>query len=344
MAGYVDPPAGGVASDNVSPVTASQDPTTKLLMVGPRSSGLPTGTNQLDSLITTMYDLNAYAFLRRNLLFDKWATTKPTNESHRGAVVQFNFVDDLDDTVATATLEEAYDVLPTPLHSYKTTLSLVEYGRVVTDTALFRATNMIGFDPVKGERVNRNSRATMDRLAYSVITTAGGITNAGAANGSVPTDVTVAGQPSRSLRAVYQSFLDNNVEPFDDGWFYGAITPAALTALKNEADAAGFRYYDINQDPNGGGNQIARLGGRQGIYYEGFRLEVSTGVGSGVGGVFGGKEGLAKGFTSEYGDMPRVVIGPVVDRLQRFRSLGWYWIGGYARFRAEAIVTANPAG
>src|SRR5881394_1795070 len=128
---YTDPPAGGVASDNVSPVTASQDPTTKLIQVGARSSGLPTGTDYVDSLITTAYDLQARPFLRRRLVFDTWATTRSTMQSHPGAVVQLNLVDDLDDTVATATLVEDYDVLPTPLHSFKTNIILNEYGRVV---------------------------------------------------------------------------------------------------------------------------------------------------------------------------------------------------------------------
>lgn len=337
---YADPPAQ--ASDNVSPVTASQDPTTKLIQVGARSSGLPTGTDYVDSLITTAYDLTARPFLRRRLVFNDWATTRVTNQSHRGAVVQLNLVDDLDDAVATATLVEDYDALPTPLHSFKTNIILNEYGRVVTKTALFRGTSMIPFDPVAAERVGRNAGATIDKLAFSVLTTAGGITNAGAANGSIPTAVTVSGQPSNTLRAAYQSFQDNNVEPFEDGLYRAAMTPANATALRKEADAAGWRYWMINQEPDGGAGSIRRA---QIIEYEGFSITVTTGVTGGFGCVMAGQDALAKAssIAPGFGDVPQVVIAPVVDRLRRFAGLGWYWLGGYARFRAEAVVTGDLA-
>lgn len=335
---YVDP-TPAPASDNVSPVTASQDPTTKLVQVGARSSGLPTGTDYMDSLITTAYDLEARRFLRRRLVFDTIASVRPTSQSHNGAVIQLNLVDDLDDTVSTATLVEDYDVLPTPLHSFKTTVILNEYGRVVTSTALFRGTTMIPFDPIAAERVGRNAGATIDKLAYSVLIASGGITNTGSAGGAV-TDVTVTGQPSNTLRAAYQSFQDNNVEPFADGLYVAVMTPASATALRKESDAAGWRYWDINQDPSGGTGNIAMatLGN-----YEGFRLMVSTGVTNSKGCIMLGNEALVKGTSNAPGfsDVPSVVVSPVVDRLRRFTSLGWYWLGGYARFRAEAVVTGD---
>lgn len=339
---YVDPPAGGVASDNVSPVTASQTPANLLVQVGARSSGLPTGSDFMDSLVTKAYDLRAYQFLRRRLLFSDWADTRVTNQSHPGAVIQLNLVNDLDDTVATATLVENFDVLPTPLSSFSTNVILNEYGRVVTSTALFRGTTMIPFDPIAAERTGRNAGATIDKLAYSVLTTAGGITNAGAANGAVPTDVTISGQPSNTLRAASQAFKDNNVEPFSDGLYRAAITPAAETALRKEADAAGWRYWQVNQDPGGGTGNI--IVGKVGSY-EGFSIQVTTGVGA-AGGVFVGQGAMVKASSMApgFGDNPQIVIAPTVDRLRRFASVGWYWLGGFARFRAEAVLTGNLAG
>lgn len=338
---YSDPPAN--ASDNVSPVTASQTPEGKLLSVGPRDgAGLPTGSDVLDTLITRSYQLAAYGVLRRRLVFDSIAQDLFTKQSHNGAVLSLNLVNDLDDAVSTALLVEDFDVLPTPLASFRTDLILKEYGRVVTTTALIRGTSMVPLNPIAAERVGRNAAATLDKLALQVALAAGGITNAGAANGSIPTDVTVAGKPSDTLRAASQSFKDNNVEPMPSGLYRAFLSPAAETALRKEADASGWRYWQINQDPSGGTGSIPR--GYVG-QYEGFEIVVSTGVGS-TGGIFAGEGALAKGSSSApgFGSMPEVIVSPVVDRLKRFASIGWYWLGGYARFRAEAIVTGNPAG
>lgn len=337
---YIDPPAG-TASDNVSPVTASQVPAGKLVHVGPRdAAGLPTGSNEVDQFVSKAYDLAAYQPFRRRLLFDTFATLRVTRQSHNGAVVALSRVGDLDDDPTTAELHEDFDVLPTPLVAHGSNIILKEYGRVVTKTALIRATSMIPLDPIAAERVGRNMGATVDRIALNAALAAGGIKIDGTA-GAVPVDQTgTAVSASNQLRAVHQYFLDNNVEPFEDGFYAAAITPAAQTQLLKESDAAGWRYFQQNQNPAGGTGSIAK--GYVGDY-EGFHFFVTTGVPAATGGVFFGAEGLAKAgsMVPGFGMEPQVVVAPVVDRLRRFASVGWYWLGGYARFRAEAIATSN---
>lgn len=335
---YADPPAN--ASDNVSPVTASQDPTTKVVGVGTRSSGLPTNSDGVDTLVTRAYNLKAYGPLRRRLIFDQFATVRATMDTHRGAVVQLNRVNDIaDDDPSTALLNEYYDALPTPITSHAANVILNEYGRSVTKTALLRGTSMIPFDPIAAERTGRNMGATLDRLARTTVLAAGGITVAGAAGG-VPADQTgTAVSASNQLRAVAEYFESNDVEPFEDGFYGAVISPASHTQLKKESSADGWRYYAINQNPSGGmGASVAR--GYIGEY-EGFRFYVVNGINS-TGGIFFGAEGLAKAQSDApgFGD-PQVVIAPVVDRMRRFASVSWYWLGGYARFRAEAIATSN---
>ena len=336
---YTDPPSN--ASDNVSPVTASQSPSTKLTGVGTRGAdGLPTGSDGVDSLVTKAYNLRAYTPYRRRLVFSQMATVRPTMDTHQGATVQLNVVSDVsDDDPTTAELNEYYDVLPTPLTSWSSNVILKEYGRAVTKTALLRGTSMIPFDPIAAERVGRNMGATIDRLHRTVSLAAGGITNAGAAGG-VPADQTgSAVSASNQLRAVAEYFETNEVEPFEDGFYQAIISPASHTQLKKESSADGWRYYAINQNPSGGsGASVAR--GYIGEY-EGFRFFVVNGISS-TGGIFYGAEGLARAqsMAPGYGD-PQVVVAPVVDRLKRFASVGWYWLGGVARFRAEAICTSN---
>ena len=327
MAGtYADPPAH--MSNNVSPVSASEDPASFL-----------TTTTAVNDLITGAYELAAYAPFRRQIVFSDMAVWRPTRQSHVGATVTLNVVGDLDDDPATATLDEMYDVLPTPLSSWPHTVAMAEYGRVVTKTALARGQSMVPLDPIAAERVGRNMGATYERLAYNALVASGGITNTGGAGGAVA-DVTVANSPSDTLRAASQSFKEDNVEPYANGLYRAYLTPAAETALRKEADAAGWRYWQINQDSGGGTGNIAR--GYVGPY-EGFDIYVSNLVGSGLGGVFVGDEALAKiGSTAPgFGPEPQVVVAPVVDRLKRFASIGWYWLGGFARFRAEAVLTGD---
>ena len=251
----------------------------------------------------------------------------------------FNVVGDLTDDPSTAALLEDYDVIPTPMASWSSNVVLNEYGRVVTQTALFRGTSMIAFDPIAAERVARNASATIERLAYNALVASGGITNSGSAGGAV-TDVTVAGKPSDTFRAALQSFKTNNVEPLSNGRYLAVVSPAAENALRKETDAAGWRYWQANSD------QIDAIRNGYVGTYEGFDVVVSNITGlSSLGGLFLGKDALAKGVSAAPGfsAMPQIEVSPVVDRLRRFTSVGWYWLGGYARFRAEAVLSGNPA-
>ena len=337
---YADPPAN--ASDNVSPVVAAQDPTTKLTRSGASGGGLPSGTDNVQSLITRAYNLVAEAPYRRALLWDSFSFKEPTQLSHDGAVVQFNFVNDLDDDPANAYLVEDYDVLPTKLTSWSTDVTMREYGKAVTTTALLRGTSMVPVDPIAASRVARNMAAVIDRAAFAPLLASGGIKNDGTAGGAV-VDITVAGKPSDTIRAAIQKFKENNVDPFPDGKFVAVMTPACETALKKEADAAGWRYWQINQEESGGTGSIAA--GYVGEY-EGCRIHVANTPGlSAKGAVFLGPDALAKAYSSVpgYGPNPNIVVSPPVDRLKRFASVGWYHLVGYSRFRAEAVLTGNVA-
>lgn len=337
---YADPPAN--ASDNVSPVVAAQDPTTKLTAVGARGAdGLPTGSDGVDVTVTRAFQRAALMPARKRLIFDQFATVRPTFDTNPGAAVRILRVDDIaDDDPATAELNEFYDILPTPLTAKATDVTMKEYGRAVTTTALLRGTSMIAFNPVAAERVGRNMGATLDRLARTTILAAGGLTDAGGVGG-VPVDHTgTAVSASNQLRAVYEYFVNNNVEPFEDGFYRAVIDPASATQLKKESAADGWRYWAVNQNPSGGdAASVAR--GYIGEY-EGFQFWVSNTVPSATGAIFFGADGLAKvqPNVAGFGD-PQVILSPVVDRARRFVSVTWYWLGGYGRMRAEAIATSK---
>ena len=322
------------ASDNVSPVTLAD-----ATAAGGEDKVL-TNTTSSSNLVTRAYNLAAAKVYRRNLVWDPLATVKGTRLSHRGAIVQFNFVNDLDDDPTTAALDENYDVLPTPLESWDTDVTMSEYGRVVTTTALLRGTSMIPLDPEAAERVGRNAGAVIDRLAFAAVLEAGGVNNDGSA-GAAPVEITGETSPSDVLRAASQTFKEKDVPTFANGKYTAVMTPACETALRKEADAAGWRYWQINQEERGGSGDITN--GMVGAY-EGFNIIVAnTPQLDTVGAVFLGAEALAKAHSTApgFGANPQVVVSPVVDRLKRFASVGWYHLVGYKRYRAEAIMTGD---
>lgn len=47
-----------------------------------------------------------------------------------------------------------------------------------------------------------------------------------------------------------------------------------------------------------------------------------------------GRQALAEAVAEE----PGIRFGPTVDRLMRFKSIGWYGVLGWARFREAALV------
>ena len=49
--------------------------------------------------------------------------------------------------------------------------------------------------------------------------------------------------------------------------------------------------------------------------------------------IIAGKQALAEAVAQE----PSVVVGPVVDKLMRFRPIGWYGVLGFARYREQAL-------
>lgn len=49
--------------------------------------------------------------------------------------------------------------------------------------------------------------------------------------------------------------------------------------------------------------------------------------------ILAGKQALAEAVAQE----PGVVIGPVVDKLMRFRPIGWYGVLGFSRYREQAL-------
>jgi hypothetical protein len=52
---------------------------------------------------------------------------------------------------------------------------------------------------------------------------------------------------------------------------------------------------------------------------------------------YAGQQALAEAVADEF----HMVAGPIVDKLARFRPLGWLGVAGWARYREEALILAE---
>ena len=286
--------------------------------------------------VTKAYDLAIYPALRPELIFDQFATVRASNVTHRGGSVRFSFINDLSEQ--TTPLLENIDVDSIALTSKALTVSMREYGTAVTNTALIRGTSMISLDPIIAERVGYNAGLSIDTLArvaldQTTITYDDGST---ASIGSVGDGS--ANLSGSMLREGVARLRAANVRPFRGGNYVAVISPYQAQQLMSETTDTGFRWM-VGYAGGAGtaGNSIFM--GEVGTY-EGVRLVVNNHLTDQGSGYLMGAEALAKAYSTApgFGPDPKVVVSPVVDKLRRFASVGWYHLVGYSIFRAEALL------
>lgn len=291
------------------------------------SGGTTPDTTLGDQFITTAYNLVAYGPLRSKLLFDQFATVKPTSQTHKGTTVQFDFVDDLAE--ATTPLVEDLDVDSVALSVSDVSVTMQEYGNSVGRTALLGLGSRIALDPILAERVGRNAGASIDTIARNALTASTNEIGAGTQNLS-----------ATEFQVAKETMLNANVEPFMGDLYAAVISPTQQRQLM--ASTSTGQWRNIVTEMPAEGNSIYR--GTVGVY-EGFMIIVSNRLAAAGNGFFLGNECLAKGYANAegYGEQPVVVIAPVVDKLQRFRHVGWKHFVGYKIFRSAAVQKLHTA-
>lgn len=297
-------------------------------------------TSSLDQLAaTTAYDLLARTPLRAALVHEQFATVRASNLSHNGATVQFPFVADL--TLSTTPLaDEISDAPQEALSDTAVTVTMAEYGRVVATSAKVRGTSMVAVDPIAAERVGRAAGVVHDELARLAL--AASANQYGTTGGTVDLSSSV-------IRKAVTKFRAANVQPFSNDAYAAVIHPDQEYDLRVETDAAGWRYWAVNQAPSGAPGDQGVMQGRVGVY-EGANIMVASRTGkSGAGattdytGLIFGAEALAKAHSRVpgFGEYAQTVFGMPTDNLRRVVKVGYYWLGGYGILRTDAVAKVN---
>ena len=291
--------------------------------------------------VTKAYDLAVYPALRPELIFDQFATVRASNTTHRGGSVRFSFVDDIAEQ--TTPLLENIDVDSVTLSSKALTVAMREYGTAVTNTALIRGTSMIAMDPLIAERVGYNAGLSIDTLARTALDVTS-VTYDDGSTGSVGSIGNAAsGLSGDYLREGVALLRAANVRPLRGGNYVAVISPYQAQQLMSETTDTGFRWmvgYAGGQGTAGNSIFMGEVG-----TYEGVRLVVNNHLTNQGKGYLMGAEALAKAYSTApgFGPDPKTVVSPVVDKLRRFASVGWYHLVGYSVFRTEALLHINTS-
>ena len=298
------------------------------------------------SLDQAAYDLAIYYALRPELYFDPVATVRATNQAMPGSSVIFTIEADL--AAATSTLAESTDVSAVAMSDSQVTVTLLEKGNAVITTALLRGTTFIPFDPIVANVVGYNAGLSLDTIAVGVLAagsnvyyedTAGGIQNPGARNTIIPTDLFT----SKHARRAVAQLRGASVRPIN-GYYIGYIHPDVSYDFRNETGTSTWTDPHAYSAPDGIFNgEIGAFAGVRFVETPRAPLFADAGSSTTLTDVYAtliiGQEALAKAYsaTDGNGPMPSIVAGPITDHLRRLQPWGWYWLGGYARFREAAI-------
>ena len=300
---------------------------------------------QMSSLSTdqTAFDRIAYFALRSELLFDAVADVMPVAQAMPGSAVTFTIFNDL--AVADTPLTETSDVTAVAMSDSQVTVSLTEYGNAVSTTAKLRGTSFLDVDAAAANVVGYNAGISIDSVVRDVISAGTNVIYGGGGATDPSSRATVAAEDvieANDVRKVVAALRKANAVSFG-GMYMGYIHPDVSYDLRRETGVASWRDPHVYSDP--ANIYMGEIGAFEGVrFIETPRGKIFTDEGaSSTVDVYAtlimGRQALAKAHSvvDGNGPFPRVVRGPITDTLFRFQPIGWYWLGGYGRFREASL-------
>jgi N4-gp56 family major capsid protein len=311
--------------------------------------------SQASSLSTdqSAYDRLAYFALRSEMLFDQAADVQATNQSMPGSAVIFTIFSEL--AAATSTLSETADLTPATMGDSQVTVSLAEYGNTVATTAKLRGTSFLDVDAAAANLIGYNAGDSMDQVVRDVLAAGTNVAYGGGGASAPSSRVTVQAEDiitANDIRKQTAALRAANVATFN-GYYMGYIHPDVSYDLRRETGNASWNAPHVNIDTANIYN--GEIGTFESVrFIETPRAKVFTDASNGTSTTGSidvycthimGRQALAKAYSQIDGNgvVPKVVRGPVVDSLMRFNPIGWYWLGGYGRFREASLRRIESA-
>lgn len=302
----------------------------------------------MSNAVQTAYDKRFEFKLRSQPLFRAFADKRPIDATSPGSTITLEIFTDPDEQ--TATLTETVDPDAVAIGN-PTTVSIVlnEYGNPVLRTRKLHMFALTDVDPAIANMIAYNAAASIDTVVQTEIRggknliqkKAGAVTYVTNATGStVATTMTATDDFDSAIARLAVAKLRTQLAVPKRGSLYGcAIHPEVSHDLRAETGAAAWR--DPHNYSAAGNIWAGELGVYEGAFYiESPRCFNAKDAGTGDNTVrrfrsyFCGQQALAEAVGEEF----HIVAGPIVDKLARFRPLGWYGVFGTKRYREEALI------
>ena len=301
-------------------------------------SGSLTGVTDIAALVQTAYDQYVRMALRSIPVMRAIADVKPVQQAMPGSSVVFSIYSDL--AAATSTLTETTDVSSVALgNPSQVTVTLQEYGSAVTTTKKLNLTSFNDVDAALADIIAYNAADSIDQVVASVLTAGTNVIYAGTATSTntITSSMTLS---VADIREAVVQLRTNKALPRIGELYAAYVHPRQSADLRAEAGTGGFQELTKYVD------RTPFVAGAVGVLEGSFVVEtprVPYAANSGSVNVYkaiiAGREALAEAMAQDIS----TVIGPEIDALRRFRTIGWYYFGGFNRLREAALYRIESA-
>ena len=298
-------------------------------------SGTLTGTSAISNLVQTAYDQYVRMALRSIPVMRALADVKPVQQAMPGSSVVFSIYSDL--AQATTTLTEASDVSSIALgNPNQITVTLNEYGSAVTTTKKLNMTSFNDVDSALADIIAYNAADSIDAVVASVLTSGTNIIYGGNTATSYNTITAAATISVTDIRQAVTELRTNKALPRIGELYAAYLHPRQTADLRAETGTGGFQDLSKYTD------RTPFVAGAVGVIEGAFvvetpRVPYAANTQSPAVNVYkavvAGREALAEA----QGQDISTVVGPQIDALRRYHTIGWYYFGGFNLLRTSAL-------
>ena len=303
---------------------------------------LPTGTSTttatISSLVQTAYDQYVRMALRSIPVMRAIADVKPVQQAMPGSSVVFSIYSDL--AAATSTLVETSDVSSIALgNPTNVSVTLQEYGNAVTTTKKLNLTSFNDVDAALADIIAYNAADSLDSVVAGVLT---GGSNVIYASSATSTNTITAGMTitTADIREAVVQLRTNKAVPRIGELYAAYLHPRQSADLRAEVGTGGFQELTkyVERTPFVSGS-VGVLEGAFIVETPRVPFAANSGSVNVYKAVIAGREALAEALGQDI----TTVIGPEIDALRRFRTIGWYFFGGWSLLRQAAVYRIESA-
>jgi N4-gp56 family major capsid protein len=325
-------------------------------------------TSTTSNLVQTAYDRALEFKLRAVPLFRPLADKRPVQQAMPGSSIVFQLYPEL--APVTSSLTETVDPDAVAIGNTSTvTVTIDEYGNASIVTQRLETVGLSDIDPAAMNLISYNCANSIDFIAQAALALG---TNSIVTSGSASGTLTVAtSAPATALATVDNTTNTSTITSKAVRWSVAKMRGANVVPVSGD-DYACYLHPDVSLDlrSEAGSNAFFRdahvyaapdvlWAGNIGRYEGAFFVENPRCYGgtftdpvlSGQRGVSytpaGGSAGATRVYSTYFlgqqalaeavGYEPQIVVGPVVDKLMRFRPIGWKAMLGWKVFRQESL-------